>query len=93
MQSPRLIQQTGRAQRTSFRPPDFRSPSFHKLVFANQGNQESRPTDLLREDHYTPEYVPNGVRWKNLLRRHESRRLPTSTLEFVSWSWRRDLNP
>jgi hypothetical protein len=28
-----------------------------------------RAYGLLREDHYTPEYVPNGVRWKNLLRR------------------------
>ena len=43
MQSPRFSQQTGRASTlTSFRPPDYRSPSFCKLVFANQGNQESR---------------------------------------------------
>jgi hypothetical protein len=34
--------------------------------------------------------VPNGVRWKNLLRRYRVRRLPENTFP---WSWRRDLNP
>ena len=73
-------------------------------VFANWVPQtretKNRAYGLPREDHYTPDNVPNGVRWKNLLRRH----LPSSAvcrklvLNFVSglfhyWSWRRDLNP
>ncbi|MGA8271270.1 MAG: hypothetical protein WB919_06890, partial [Candidatus Sulfotelmatobacter sp.] len=42
--------------------------------FASQFSQsretKNRAYGLLREDHYTPDNVPNGVRWKNLLRRH-----------------------
>jgi hypothetical protein len=47
---------------------NFRQPSFLKL-----GSQiretKNRAYGLPREDHYTPDNVPNGVRWKNLLRR------------------------
>jgi hypothetical protein len=92
------------------RQPVLREASFRKLGFANQVSQtefrkSGKPrialNGLPREDHYKPDKVPNGVRWKNLLRRH----LPSSAalpeirfLKFVSglcayWSWRRDLNP
>jgi hypothetical protein len=47
---------------------------FAKQSFANQTSQpretKNRAYGLPREDHYTPDNVPNGVRWKNLLRRH-----------------------
>jgi hypothetical protein len=79
MQWPRSIQKA----RTSFcrRSPDVREP-----IFANWVSQiretKNRANGLLREDHYKPDNVPNGVRWKNLLRRH----LPSSAAclpEFV----------
>jgi hypothetical protein len=48
-------------------------------------NRARRP----REDHYTPEKFRMECVWKNLLRRYRLR----DCRKFVSWSWRRDLNP
>jgi len=57
----------------------FANQIYLNQVFANWVSQsretKNRAYGLPREDHYTPEYVPNGVRWKNLLRRH----LPSPT--------------
>jgi hypothetical protein len=48
--------------------------TFANQVFTNWFSQiretKNRAYGLPREDHYTPDKVPNGVRWKNLLRRH-----------------------
>ncbi len=43
---------------------------FTSTKYSQSRETKNRAYGLLREDHYTPEYVPNGVRWKNLLRRH-----------------------
>jgi hypothetical protein len=54
-----------------------------KSVFAKQISQiretKNRALGLPREGHYKPDKVPNGVRWKNLLRRRlRACRLPES---------------
>jgi hypothetical protein len=92
MQSSRCIREANHAGHTS---RCRRQPDYVNQVFANWVSQikysqiretKNRAYGLPREDHYTPEYVPNGVRWKNLLRRH----LPSSAvcrklvLNFVS---------
>jgi hypothetical protein len=38
--------------------------------FSQTRETKNRAYGLPREDHCTPDNVPNGVRWKNLLRRH-----------------------
>jgi hypothetical protein len=50
-------------------PTRFTSTKFSQTDFANQ-ETKNRANGLSREDHYKPDKVPNGVRWKNLLRRH-----------------------
>ena len=83
----------------------FANQIYVNQVFANWVSQsretKNRAYGLPREDHYTPDNVPNGVRWKNLLRRHlpstAARRNLASGISFLDcshyWSWRRDLNP
>jgi hypothetical protein len=72
MQSPRSIQPAIDAMHTSFRhrPPEFRKSGKPRIAL----------TKLSREDHYKPDKVPNGVRWKNLLRRHLPSPLPAGNL-------------
>ena len=99
MQSPRSIQKA----RTSFcrRSPDVREP-----IFANWVSQiretKNRANGLLREDHYKPDNVPNGVRLEKPVAPPlpEFCRLPAGIRllknrfrTFAYWSWRRDLNP
>ncbi len=43
---------------------------FSQILILAEQETKNRAYGLPREGHYTPEYVPNGVRWKNLLRRH-----------------------
>jgi hypothetical protein len=43
---------------------------FSQILILAEQETKNRANGLLREDHYTPDKVPNGVRWKNLLRRH-----------------------
>ena len=59
---------------------------------------KNRATNLLREDHCTPDPIRMKCVWKNLLRHLKFRSLPEAAPEFiflvfVYWSWRRDLNP
>ena len=71
---------------------------FHKLTFANQGNQgRAQDTAKITTRRKSSEW---SAFWKNLLRRYCSvRRLPDNFLllvlsaELVLWSWRRDSNP
>jgi hypothetical protein len=76
-----------------------RLPDFAKQI-SQIRETKNRAIGLPREDHYKPDKVPNGVRWKNLLRRHLPRPLPAGNSlpeirfrTFAYWSWRRDLNP
>jgi hypothetical protein len=72
MQSPRSVQQANRDThiRLTFAGQTNKSSQtvFRKTNFANQGNQESRLRMTTRRSLHAG-YVPNGVRWKNLLRR------------------------
>ena len=51
-------------------PTRLLQTKFFTNWFSQIRETKNRAYGLPREDHYTPEYVPNGVRWKNLLRRH-----------------------
>src|SRR5208282_4917181 len=79
----------GLSQHTHKLPP---SPTrISQTKFSQTRETKNRAYGLPREDHCTPDNVPNGVRWKNLLRRHLPS--PVACRNFVSWSWRRDSNP
>ena len=52
----------------------------HSLLFATQGSQG--PPKMRRRPLHAGK-VPNGVRWKNLLRRYRVRRLPENTISEI----------
>jgi hypothetical protein len=72
-----LVQQARRCEATlnsrRARPNHTSRSQFHHSIFAKAGNQGSRKT-ARRPLHAGK--APNGVRWKNLLRRYRVRRLP-----------------
>ena len=71
--------------------PGKRSQS--QVNFAKQGNQGRVQRQSRRSLHAGK--VPNGVRWKNLLRHYKPSPPPDGKLvpSFILWSWRRDSNP
>jgi hypothetical protein len=64
-----------------------------QVNFAKQGNQGRAQRQSRRSLHAGK--VPNGVRWKNLLRHYKPTPPPDGKLvpSFILWSWRRDSNP
>jgi hypothetical protein len=70
-----------------------RKRSRSHINFAKQGNQGRAQRQSRRSLHAGK--VPNGVRWKNLLRHYKPSPPPDGEFvpSFILWSWRRDSNP
>ena len=70
MQPSRFIQQAIKTAHKPLPSPTGSQTKVSQTRVSQTRETKNRANGLSREDHYKPDKVPNGVRWKNLLRRH-----------------------